>query len=1221
MIELYIENRRIDLTDDIEIGFNLETIDADKLSSIKNSFSKTVNIPGTANNNITFGHIFRYDRYMSTNTPVNIGEGYDPHKKVNWYINKNGALINRGYCTLDNILQTSERNITYQITLYGGIGEFFYALSYNDDGSVKTLADLFWNWRPKTNLIGYGAEMTPAEESSETIMNCSADIIANSYHSLNPTNDYTNTTDIDKDVVFVPCYTGLYEDFDSKHMIVSTFNQNYNSGTPYLSADNKANLLRAFPDTYTEDGKVYGTLDSNLSHSGAYRYGLVTFPRDVDPWEAGDLRVNELPVAIRLAKLMHVISQPVNNGGYEVVWDTEIKNTYQWLYGWVLLDKLKQEREKLDLLTISPHQTYDGQATVIDVDIEQGYGTASTLTPVYELPTSSSSIVQGEYNLYLNVYPRLTIQCANYDYFANRLGFPLFSGSIHGANTSTWRYIWTTSVLVHKIYDGNTLIKTIADIFYFSSNPTRYGYGYNRKNVPVNDLRTVLNGKINERFMGAGEFIDVYRYHDCELTSPEVTEGSNLDTVKFQCASEQLRTSLNLNADVTNLRIVQRQDVMWTSLSSTNAITAGMYGNDTIYLDMSAPLHYGEYNGSCEFPYSFGSGDASNTFFPYAYETTYPQPTSNQGRFSFKMDTSKQNGILISSSSGYNILNLTKKLLFANTETPMKYLSSFCKLMNYRLICDNTEKKIFIKTLRNYYHSTVLDISDRVDIGREINIKPITTSYKTINIGMDTPETYPVTLFNRISREKFNTLRYDTGFHYPLPETNLLDDLVYKNTIDWQQASIYYNNNPQMPKPYNTQSVSWTLFNLDTTDLENIEKKEIYTVGVNSNPITMVDNTDFLPKISLFDKGNRSVDIGASLIFLNGFVRNYDYTPVYSSNFSVVVPAGTSHGVRYQYDTNTIVSGQTTDMDEYFIDASLNYYISSEANPSTVAYALVNYFDVDNNFLGYEYPMPISSAMTRVQLNVPANTFYMYVNHRVSPSDTKVTIEVASTSVNYVISPRVSFSNDTVEQYYLNQERCYVYDFKYNDNFTGWGCYSSDQKGSASSWVLPMFSRDLYNVYVQDIKSWNHTAYKFASWNFNNQEGLDTQYSLKDTVFVYDPNRSYSKTLTNESYLLNEYTIDFVPDDDEVYTERIFKQNWEQYLRDLYQRNTRDVTAYVDLTGFGDLNEVMRYIYSWKSHLWIITKVENFRINDTTHDKFTKVRLHKLLDKNIWTSE
>ena len=256
MIELYIENKKIDITDDLEINFTYESIDPDKLSSIKNSFSKTVNIPGTASNNITFGHIFRYDKYIPVSDLFKIDNYYDPHKKVNWFINKNGAVINRGYCTLDNILVKNERDITYQLTLYGGIGEFFYSLTYNEDGSPKTLYDMYWNWWPKVGLIGHGTQTTPTNENSKTLYKCSADIVASSYHNLNPLYTYEGTTEIEKDIVFVPCYTGLYEDFDSKHMLVSTFNQNQNYhslSTPYMTNETELKLKESFRDTYTED--------------------------------------------------------------------------------------------------------------------------------------------------------------------------------------------------------------------------------------------------------------------------------------------------------------------------------------------------------------------------------------------------------------------------------------------------------------------------------------------------------------------------------------------------------------------------------------------------------------------------------------------------------------------------------------------------------------------------------------------------------------------------------------------------------------------------------------------------------------------------------------------------------------------------------------------------------------------------------------------------------
>ena len=1092
MIELYIGDRRIDIKDDLEINFTYESIDGEKLSAIKNSFSKTVNIPGTANNNMAFGYIFRFDKYISVNTDLTMGEGYDPHKRVPWFINRNGAVVNRGYCTLDNIIMKDEREITYQLTLYGGIGEFFYSLAYNEDGTPKTLYDMFWNWRPRLSLFGSGSAtaMSESEEDTGTIYNCSSEIVASAYHELNPLYGATGTTDVYKDVVFVPCYTGLYENFDSKHMIVSTFNQNYNPGAAYLPQGTIDKLRAAFPDSYTEDGKAYTTLDKEFSPSGAYRYGLATFSRDVDAWEAGDLRVSELPVAIRLAKLMTVISQPQNNGGYEVEWDDEITNSWHWLYGWVMLGKVKQDKEKLSISSISPSQQYDGQRTTINVDISDGSATAIGNAVPYDIPSSVTQVPSGNYLININVLPQLTFKKVG-----DGFGTNCISGSFHYGNNENFRYVWTTSVLVHKIYDGNTLIKSIADIFYFSGDTDEYYYGYNFSGVPVNDLKSVLNGKVNERFMGAGEFIDEYRYHICKLENPTVTGEGYIKTFEFTCGNELITTRLSTSSGISDLRVEQSQGMMWTNLDG-NGITAGKYGTDAIAFNNI--LTYKD-----ESPYGFVTTNYEWKRTFWQYNNYSMSPTQNYSWASFKINAARQNGVLTTKESGYNILKLNKKTLFANSQSPMKYLSDYCKMMNYRFICDNAQKKIQIKTLKNYYIDRTIDLGGRVDVGRDISIGIVTAPSKVISIGAKTPETYPVQLFNRISREKFNTTRYDTGIKYNASETSLLDNLVYENTIDWQQASVYYTNNPQFPKPYNVQSISWTLFGLDSQNVETIEKKEIYTPGTPSDDASLLESPDFMPKVALFDKSNKTVDFDSSLIFLNGFVKNYDYTEI--------------------------------------------------------------------------------------------------------------------TKENYVISPRVCLSNDMYEMYYFNQERCYVYGFKYNDTFTNWGCYSTEQKGVAASWVLPFFTRDLYNGFQLDFQEWQPAAYKLASWNIANRDGLDTLYSLSNTTFVANPNYSYSKTLANQSYLSNEYAIEEIPPDIQGES-RIYDAQWENYLNDLYDRNNRDVTAYVDLSGLGDANDIMRNFYSWKSHIWVITRIENFKVANTVTDKFTKVKLHKIKDKATWTN-
>lgn len=1103
MIELFIEGRKIDLTDDIEINFNYETIDPDKLSTIKNSFSKTVSVPGTPSNNITFGHLFRSDKYIPVSSPENICNGYDPHKKVNWLINKNGILVNRGYCTLDNIVVKNERDITYKLTLYGGIGEFFYSLAYNDDGSVKNLSDMFWNWYTKTGLVGHGSATNPSDEGTRTLMKCRADIVSEAYHRLSPINGYEGTTEIVQDLVFLPCYTGQYEDFSSNKMLVSTYNQ---SASSYVSTATQQILQKSFPETmydYSEDPdnpKVYNTLDSSLDPLGTYRYGLVTFSRGIDPWEAGDLRVNDLPVALRLSKLMWTISNPANNGGYTVDWDESILNSYHWLYGWISLGKLNKAEEKMVKVAFSPNPTYDGQRSSINVDIYTGAGTSVADATPYDLSMDSDDVPKGKWNVSINVNPSIMVRCADFGYWKKRTS-QIISGSMRDSGNS-FRYVWTTPVLVHKIYSGDTVLKTVADVFYFSTDPALYGFGANGANVPISDLKTVLNGMINARFMGSGEFIDEYRYHDCKLENPTVTGDGWLNTVTFSCKNELISTTIDLDSDIPDFRVEQSQAIMWTNLSNTTAITAGMYGTDAITFNgINTTGSSSSPSGlpvSVEGPYGMIDG-TNHTIWPYNNFSLSPQ--QNFSRSWFNMNDSRQNGVLSYKTTGFNIIQLDKQTLFANSESPMKYLSAFCKMMNYRIICDNTTKTVHIMPLKKYYIDNVVYINDRVDRSRDITIKNIVTDYKTIDFGLETPETYPVTVFDRNSREKFNTYRFDTGIRYNAKETGLLKDIPLRNTMDWQQSSVLYNYHPQLPRAWSLPTISWTLFDRDQVSLDDIKSKEFFTLGCPSTTANLTASPDFLPKVSMFDKNDKYVDVPGTMLFLNGFVRNYDYS--------------------------------------------------------------------DNG------------------------------------------------AGSYAISPRVSFSNDMYEQYYLAGGRCYMDDFKYNDVFAGWGRYSNVQKGTASSWLLPMFSRDLYNYYSEDDGAWHASSQKLASWNLVQQDGLDSTYSLSGTVFVDDPLHSYSAVETDMlNVSIHEYSIDEIPVDGTQ--TRLWDTNWKDYMKDIYDRNTREVTMYVDLTGLGDANEIMRKFYSYEGHLFVIQKIENFRLADILHDKFTKVTLHKIRKKSTW---
>lgn len=1226
MIELYIENKKIDLTDELEVNFTYETIDPEKLSSIKNSFSKTVNIPGTASNNITFGHIFRHDRYIpvpdpNQPLPASIDNYYDPHRRVNWLINKNGTLINRGYCTLDNIIVKNERDITYQLTLYGGIGEFFYNLSYNsdEDSTPKTLSNLFWKWRPKLTLNGNGSELSSKEEDENTLYRASAEIISQSYHLLKPTDDNGDYTNINEDVVFVPCYTGYYEDFDAKHCIVSTYNHQVMSNEQYLSPSTKANLIAAFPYSYTEDGKTYRAIDYNYE-SGLYNYGLAAFSRDLDPWEAGDIRASEMPIAVKLSKMMNVISDSSNNGGYTVVWDPKIKQSPYWLYSWIVLGKIPSYEKRINISQIESDQ-YDNYSNIYRW-IAATHSGEKYQALEHNMTLSSTVIDGGNYNLNINYNP-VELNCKGttpyiYGLTTNNFSFSasMFSNWKSGDKKAGYQ-LWFTPVVLHRVYDGSTLLKNYADVIYFSKTRETFGVLSNKPN-----LSSFAETKIRQRLQTDFGVFDEIRYNNVGLNfngSEDIAGGAK--NVKFMSEKIKLSHSFNTSSTINNMVIKEDVCLAWTLCEWRDDVALT---NSGIFSDVGGvpdnPTPSASWGGT--------NLENAGSFINYYYNNLYYNNENEKSAslfalpdsfalpnvdFSFSIDLTNNNGLIVNKTTGFAVPELTKENIFANASTPFKYFTDFIKLMNYKIFCDNIEKKIYVYDLKDYYIDNVIRLDDRVDYSREIQIRPVTTSSKIINVGLSSPDTYPVELYNRINRDKFLIERFSTQIEYPAKEDYLLNDLVYKNYADWQQSSIFFNIFPQYPRAFDTQTINWALFDIDS-EISKIGKKEISTIGANIAQSNITQSYDFLPKQAFFDKSNKYVGDGNSLVFLNGFVKNYDYTHI---DYRLVTPSEIQEN-KVVSTSNSITISSTVNLCTYEIEAGKKYYISSDANSSGAHYALINYYDNDDNYLGNEFVTP-TSAMTLVGLDVPSNADHMKVNYRFTP-DTNLKIY---TTYN-VISPRVSISNDIIEQYTLNNSRCYVYDFKYNDLFSSWGRYSYDQQSSASPWLLPYFSKDLFNLYNNG--NWIGTTEKAASWNFTYQPELDNIINIGNTKFVSNQNYNYTKTMADEDYLSNEYNFSEYPKDSitdidgyQKIPSRIYNTNWLRYLNDIHARTAKDITAYINLSGLGNPNQLMRYIYSWNGGLYIITKLDNYKDGIINKDRFTKARLHKIRDKSTWT--
>ena len=272
-ISLYIADQLIDLAYDSFILFNYTMEDTSNPTIVRNSFSQQITIKGTKANNKILGHIWKADRQTQYGVSQ-AGIYFDPTQKTPFTIyNEMNEILESGYCKLDSISRKGA-DIEYKISLFGGLGAFFYALSYDSDGNRRTLADLKFT----------GA----AAQDNELDFTINAASVRNAWKRLDGDTSVSSLWDI---LNFAPAYNGLPGGtFDPDKAIVYAAN----AGLPV-------------PAGYSnENGWV-----------------LASLSRDYTEWETHDLRSYLQRPVVRMSAIIDAICQDYNNGGYTVNLDSD----------------------------------------------------------------------------------------------------------------------------------------------------------------------------------------------------------------------------------------------------------------------------------------------------------------------------------------------------------------------------------------------------------------------------------------------------------------------------------------------------------------------------------------------------------------------------------------------------------------------------------------------------------------------------------------------------------------------------------------------------------------------------------------------------------------------------------------------------------------------------------------------------------------------------------
>ena len=283
-LHLFIGDMEVEFNQPPDILYTYQTTELTNPTVIKNGFSKQITIYGSPNNNNIFGQYWNVERLQGTSN--GIGSYFNPSKKVPFKLYINGDIYESGYVKLDEVKIIEGKSVEYNITLYGGLGQFFYNLSTDwNTGNKRSLADLeYYAWTDSTEPLDLSFTI-----NKSTVASAWNEILGNDMYGV---------------INFAPTYNGYPDSIDADKAIM-----NFNG-------------LTGFSSSVTIDNKTYST-------NGGY--ALATLPAKLMAEEVRDYRSYLQTPVIRVKNIIEAICRKENNSGlydngYEVELDSDFFN-------------------------------------------------------------------------------------------------------------------------------------------------------------------------------------------------------------------------------------------------------------------------------------------------------------------------------------------------------------------------------------------------------------------------------------------------------------------------------------------------------------------------------------------------------------------------------------------------------------------------------------------------------------------------------------------------------------------------------------------------------------------------------------------------------------------------------------------------------------------------------------------------------------------------------
>lgn len=820
IFSLYINNEKVEFEAEPKFEFRYQQEDFSNPTIIKNSFSKTIKIEGTDNNNRIFGEIYNLDREQLYKFNECTGVYFNPSKRTPFELYKNGELIESGYMQLTDITINNHR-IVYSITLFGGLGDMFYSLMYNEEGEKKTLADLWYRIGDKETELDFKINKEFVKASWDAVMLGSKG---------NTINDL---------ISFAPSYNGLYDDFDNSSILVNTF------------------MSKVFGDgkSSSQDGVNY------LTYNG---YRMARTDRDWTEWECRDLRSYMQRVCLKFSKVLDAICDEYNNGGYRVNLDSTFFNDNNPFYSRAfmalpLLPTLSGGEETTEDCNLSVDTNYYNGVMHI------GHHIGTFLTTTYKLGFSGKNVSSSSSNEFMFETSKLPMTTTfdatvNFDLtmFANTLDTTMNNDELF--LTYVLKDLKLNTYGVEYDYFGKYRSITVQAVMYGEDEEIYYSNMLNFTNPVTVDGNTFISTPDKWLYTQSEEFGNM-----TNVFGSFKREGT---LNKYKWVDSEGKSTFQLN-----LTGVPKMNKMSISLIiqmrySENKSYNSMIGiNQTIFETIGGRVRNNQ-----------GGFDP---FSPVKYLVdSYATAPLQSG----SILTIKENNEIIKSNT-----TITKKRLLATDFSPCDVLLDYCKLFGLYFVKDINSKTIDILTKNSFFTGNVIDISDRLDLGKEMKIKPYLFETKYYLMKCDENETYYSKKYKNEYNMVYGQKRIDTNYNFNKDVKEVYDGSVFQNAISVTDTSQYYRTFFSK-KTQNQQCPAWLMSSpkIELYNSVGTDNQKILDVAYPYNDYINTALTvnwgkksgyDIFPKTAFYtlDDNSRSLsDVSATLLFYNGFKQLED---------------------------------------------------------------------------------------------------------------------------------------------------------------------------------------------------------------------------------------------------------------------------------------------------------------------------------------------------------